>query len=298
MNTNWNLYRLFYYVAHYGSTSAAAQKLFVSQPSVSRGIKTLEEDLNCVLFERSIRGMELTDAGKLLLGHIQELVKQIEAFEEKWVDEQSEYKFTADVAVIDTTMQFFLMPRLEAFRKIHPNVSVNIHQCIDISEVENLVISEKADFAIMCEPSGKDGLDSIPVKKVSDVLVCAEKYKDMVDSPTLSVHELKNYPVIMHSQNQVQRVLLDEFLRKNGVEIRPKYEFTRVSSILRQMKEEFALAFILENTIRGELEKESLAEIKLEPQIPCRYYYMIKPKRISGGAACSLAEFLIESAEL
>lgn len=46
-NDNWNLYKLFYYVAGTGSTAAAAKKLFVAQPTVSRGIRELEEYLCC-----------------------------------------------------------------------------------------------------------------------------------------------------------------------------------------------------------------------------------------------------------
>ncbi len=63
-NVDLNLYMIFYCVAKTGSFSKAAEKLFVSQPSISYAIKHLEDSLKTKLFLRISKGVELTTEGK------------------------------------------------------------------------------------------------------------------------------------------------------------------------------------------------------------------------------------------
>ena len=60
---NLELYRVFYTVARCGSLTRAADELFISQPAVSQSIKQLEGQLGCSLFNRTHRGMELSEQG-------------------------------------------------------------------------------------------------------------------------------------------------------------------------------------------------------------------------------------------
>ena len=70
MNINLELYRTFYYVAKNRNISRAANELSISQPAVSKAIKTLEEQLNTNLFIRKRDGMELTDTGEVFYNKI------------------------------------------------------------------------------------------------------------------------------------------------------------------------------------------------------------------------------------
>ena len=70
MYISFDYYRAFYYVAKYGSISQAAEALMNNQPNVSRTIKNLESELNCTLFVRSRKGVELTPEGEMLYAHV------------------------------------------------------------------------------------------------------------------------------------------------------------------------------------------------------------------------------------
>ena len=71
MDINYELYKVFYYVATSLSFSEASKKLFISQSAVSQSIKTLEKKLGQTLFIRSTKKVQLTAAGALLLKHIE-----------------------------------------------------------------------------------------------------------------------------------------------------------------------------------------------------------------------------------
>ena len=70
MDINYELYKVFYYVASSLSFSDASKKLFISQSAVSQSIKTLERKLGQPLFIRSTKKVQLTPAGALLLKHV------------------------------------------------------------------------------------------------------------------------------------------------------------------------------------------------------------------------------------
>ena len=71
MDINYELYKVFYYVATSLSFSEASKQLYISQSAVSQSIKTLEKKLEQPLFIRSTKKVQLTPAGKILLKHIE-----------------------------------------------------------------------------------------------------------------------------------------------------------------------------------------------------------------------------------
>ena len=71
MDINYELYKVFYYVAVSLSFSEASKQLFISQSAVSQSIKTLEKKLGISLFIRSTKKVQLTPEGETLLRHIE-----------------------------------------------------------------------------------------------------------------------------------------------------------------------------------------------------------------------------------
>ncbi|MFR2719961.1 MAG: LysR family transcriptional regulator, partial [Ruminococcus sp.] len=72
MEENLNHYYIFHTVAKTGNISRAAQKLYISQPAISKSIQKLENSLNTVLFKRTSRGVSLTVEGEILYQHTKE----------------------------------------------------------------------------------------------------------------------------------------------------------------------------------------------------------------------------------
>ena len=72
MNINLELYKVFYYVAKNESITRAANELAISQPAISKSIKTLENQINTSLFVRKRDGVTLTEAGETIYKKIKE----------------------------------------------------------------------------------------------------------------------------------------------------------------------------------------------------------------------------------
>lgn len=81
-------------VAHCGSINEAAKNLFISQPSLSNAIKELEQELNIIIFNRTNKGIILSNDGQEFLGYAQQVVEQTALLEEKYLGKKRKSKFS------------------------------------------------------------------------------------------------------------------------------------------------------------------------------------------------------------
>ncbi len=106
------------------SFSLAAAELFVTQGAISRQIRTLEEDLGQKLFERLARSVELTQAGSLYLREIRFALDHMDRATVKFRARQTHSILT--LSVLPSVASFWLMPKLAAFSKHHPDIEIRI----------------------------------------------------------------------------------------------------------------------------------------------------------------------------
>jgi len=125
-------------VAETGNMGRAAKRLHMSQPPLSRQIHALEVGLQVQLFERSPRGMALTDAGRELLRHARSLLSGMERAAEQTLRVARGNQGRIDVGVYGSAM-FGLVPRiLTAFRQDHPEVDVVLHHAQTPQQIDAL----------------------------------------------------------------------------------------------------------------------------------------------------------------
>ena len=109
MDINYELYKVFYYVADTLSFSEASKKLFISQSAVSQSIKTLEKKMNQTLFIRNTKKVQLTPEGEILLRHIEPAINLINRGESQLL-EASSTGGQIRIGASDTICRYFLVP--------------------------------------------------------------------------------------------------------------------------------------------------------------------------------------------
>lgn len=119
-----DLLRVFESAARYLSFTAAAVELGTTQPAVSQQIQRLEKQLDCRLFDRVYRGIELTDAGRLLLEPVQEGLAALDAGLAA-VGAKPQHE-VLQVATDFAFAAYWLMPRLHRFHQANPEVDVSL----------------------------------------------------------------------------------------------------------------------------------------------------------------------------
>ena len=123
MDINYELYKVFYYVATSLSFSEASKQLYISQSAVSQSIKTLEKRLNQNLFIRSTKKVRLTTEGEILLRHIEPAINLIQRGENQIIESNTLGGGQLRIGASDTICRYFLVPYLNKFHKAYPNTA-------------------------------------------------------------------------------------------------------------------------------------------------------------------------------
>ena len=126
MNIDFELYRVFNEVANSGNITAAAEKLHISQPAVSKSIKSLENQLGGALFIRTKRGVTLTEEGKELYSYIKLAIEHIRNAENRFTDMINLNTGIIRIGISRTLVKYYLLPYLEKFHKKYPNIRIEI----------------------------------------------------------------------------------------------------------------------------------------------------------------------------
>ena len=147
MDINYELYKVFYYVATSLSFSEASKQLYISQSAVSQSIKALEKKLDQTLFIRSTKKVRLTTEGEILLRHIEPAISLIRRGESQLL-ESITTGGQIRIAASDTICRYFLVPYIERFHQAFPNLHIKIINATSIRCVD-ILKNGQADFIVI-----------------------------------------------------------------------------------------------------------------------------------------------------
>ncbi|PTX58001.1 LysR family transcriptional regulator [Litoreibacter ponti] len=141
---DWSLIQAFIAVASDGSLSQAARTLGVSQPTLGRQVKSMEERLGIALFFRQPKGLRLTAEGKALLPHATAMAEAASRFATRAAGHDMSVSGTVRITASEFTSLYMLPQILAQMRRTHPDIEIELNPT-DISE--NLLFRE-ADIAV------------------------------------------------------------------------------------------------------------------------------------------------------
>ena len=197
MDINYELYKVFYYVATSLSFSEASKQLFISQSAVSQSIKTLERKLDQPLFIRSTKRVQLTPAGKVLLKHIEPAMNLIQRGENQLLDSGSLGLGQLHIGASDTICRYFLVPYLKQFHKKFPEVPIKVTNASSLNCVE-LLEQGKVDLVVTNFPNSN--LNQSYIQKTvchfTDVFIANPAHFNLKQQE-IPFSELKQYPILM-----------------------------------------------------------------------------------------------------
>lgn len=188
---DWTLARTFAAVAGEGSLSAAAARLGLTQPTVSRQIAALEEAIGAPLFVRHGRGVRLTPRGEELLEAARPMEDAIAAFERAAAGARREPEGAVRVAASESIGVEVLAPKLGELRAAHPRVSIELV----LDNLPTDLLSGAADVAVrLFEPTQLD----LVARKIGDVALgfyASRSYLEARGIPR-SIEELAEHDLI------------------------------------------------------------------------------------------------------
>ena len=271
MNIDFELYRIFYTVANHGNITKAALELNISQPAISKSIKNLEEQLGGTLFIRTKRGVILTSEGKEFYNYIKKAIEYITSAENKFTDLINLETGCIRIGISTTLTKEFLLPYLEKFHKLYPNIDIVISTNIS-SELIIKLRNGLLDMIILNLNTEKydDDIEIIKCKEINDCFIVNSNYKDIINKE-LSIKDLNNYPLILQAKESNTRKFIDNLANGYNVILKPNMELASYTLVIAFTKIGFGIGYATKEFIKKELENKELFELKIKETIPPRY---------------------------
>ena len=232
----------FIHIVELGSFTKTAEQLGYSQSTVSFQIKQLEDELNCLLFERINHTITLTERGKELVSYAHQVRALTEEFKEN-LEEDSQCSGHIHLVTPDSLCDAMITRNYIEFRKKYPDVSVKFTTA-DTSVMFDMLDHNEADLIITLD-SHSYHKDYVIAKEepVSMHFVANPKSK-FAGKKNLSVKDIINEPFILTEYGQGYRRVFDKELAKHSLELTPILEIGRTDMITSLIAQDDMLSFL------------------------------------------------------
>ena len=224
--------KVFIAVAETGTMSAAAEKLYLSQPSVSQAIRELESHYQVLLFERLSKKLFITEAGKRLYSYAKPVAAQFDLIEENMTQEArlQRLRVGATVTVGSSLLPYFIRDLKESCPDTVLYSYVNNTRII-----EKKLLDMELDVAVVEGRIRHPDLVSIPLVHDMLVLACSRRHP-FAGRASLPVQELEGQDFVMRESGSGTRELFEDFLSRHRLSIQTVFEESSPDAIRNVIK--------------------------------------------------------------
>lgn len=283
MNIDLELYRVFFEVAKFQSITLAAKHLHISQPAISKSIKSLEEQIGGKLFIRSRNGVVLTEDGKVLFYYVKRALELFNQGEQKYLEMLNLKSGTVRVGISKTLFKEFLLPYIEKYHDLYPNIKIELF-CSKASDLVKKLSDGLIDMVIANMPmdAPKD-IYSYDLMTVHDVFVVKQDYN--IDKEVIPLDELNNYNLILLPQGTNTRDNLDDILEQHDIVLDPYMTLASYSLVYEMTKVGFGIGFLIYEFCKDDIDSNILKVVNVDVTIPERKISLMLKKNFE----CSFA---------
>lgn len=281
----------FYRIALAKNITKAAEDIHISQPALSKAMSKLEKKMGCQLFYRNKKGVELTQAGKILFDG----VKQSMDIMENTVQQISRISYSdygeVTIGGGDDLFIYFMIPVIREYCNMYPNVVIKelIHS--NSEHTIHSLVQKNIDIGLLNKYVSNDKLEFAKIAEMHEVVVTGEKYAALAKVSPLKWSTLTEFPIVMHCENTYTRQLFDERMEKIGVKIKPSMEVGSTAIMLNLALQNFGLAIVTKEIAQMDSRYTQLTEIPMAPVLESRDTYVAWNKEVQ---MTSCLEKLIE----
>lgn len=262
-DVNLNSLKIFLVVATSNSFLEASNKLYISQPAISKSINKLEEDLGVSLFYRANKGVTLTSDGEILLKYVKDSRKLLLACERMLSSNNSLDSGSIVIGAQSHIVRNYLLEKINNFRRIFPNVMFRI---VDLSTLELIEGLEKheLDFVVDASPINTP-YNNLRIQPIYKLDTCFIKSKE--NNKTYNkITDLEDECIVMPISRSSLRKNLFKSL-ENIIDIKPQLEYGTEELIIESVKRNMGVGYV----VKGEtlkIDKNKLDIIDLNIPLP------------------------------
>ena len=210
----------FVQVSESGSFSKAAKELYLTQPTISAHISSLEKELNVRLFIRNTKEVSLSDDGKDLYRYAKQIIDLEKAIEERFCMDDDDGKHVITIAASTIPAQYLLPKVLMCYRERYPKEQIKIMET-DSSEVVTQVVDHMVDVGFTGTVLEKKHCKYLPFYKDELAVVTPDtpEYRRIKEGNPEDISWIKNKPLILREEGSGTRKEAEKQLKNAGIPI-------------------------------------------------------------------------------
>lgn len=246
-----NQLRYFQAVARLQNFRAASEELYISQPSLSRSIDSLEEELGVVLFEKAGRGIALTGSGRLLLEYTNRIIEECDIAVYK-MKELSTTGGRIDIGYVFPLANYYIPHKVRSFLDMPGNEHVTFGFTQNrTSSIIRDIKNGKLDVGFCAYSENEEELEFVPLLKQEMVIITSLEHP-LAERDDLSLKELANYPVIGYDRVSGLGGYTNRLYKNVGIKPEIVCECSDENSIQALVREQFGIALVARVDILNE----------------------------------------------
>jgi len=261
---NFNQLRVFHQVAKNMNFTAAAKKLFITQPAVTANIRLFEGFCDLKLFLKRGRKIYLTDEGKVLYDYARK-VFEYEKEIENLIDDMKELKRgTLRLGTSKTYARYFMPFLITSFRKAYPQIKIQLDEGSSLDIIHSL-LDLKNEMAVIAKVEDNPDICFIPFSQEEVVLILAPEHP-LARKRSITPAELAEEPIITKERGSGTRNLVNTLFEDNGISPEILMETSNAEFIKQLVQRGDGVSFVVKETAAAELQEKKLVTVPIKGQ--------------------------------
>lgn len=212
-------------VVECGSVSRAAERLYISQPSLSAYLINLEKRLGITFFVEGSGKTQLTAEGKLYIDYARQIMTLNNNLQHQLEDHKNMKSGLVRMGIAHTRATFILPKLMAVILEKHPDIQLDIHEA-NSRELEESLAMREVDFAILNSPTHSQGMNQIELGQEEFVMVVHRDHSlcqkaihtESSTYPWIDIREAANEPFVLLRRGQRLRQIAEMLFTQAGIQ--------------------------------------------------------------------------------
>src|SRR2546429_2682983 len=258
---NLDQIRNFYEVAVHKSFTQAAEKLYRTQPAISTQVRMLEEELGEKLFDRIGKKVCLTQAGELLFGYAERLLRLHDEAKLAITELNASPRGKLLIGANEATCLYVLPQLFALFKREYPDVQISIYRNFS-KKVVDKILDNQLDFGIVTLPVADRDLYVWPIAEDELWLITSPSHP-LASREAINLNELVPYPMIFHKAGTTRERLMKHF-GKLGDKLNISMELASIETIKKFVSIGMGISIVPKSYVLNESEQGTLRLIRIK----------------------------------
>lgn len=276
-------------IIEYGSFSKAAANIYVSQPTLSKSIKKLEEKLQVSLFRRSTRLLEVTDAGQIVYEQALKIIEATEVLSAK-LDNLTHIP-TGEIKIgVPPVIGTLFFPEIAAnFSRLYPDISLQLIEH-GAKKIERFIDEGKVDVGLVVLPTNEQQFQVTPFIEEEFFLFTPADHP-LTKHAIIDVTQLKQEKFILFNKDFALHKLIIQYCEQAGFSPTIAYESSQWDLITELVRANLGIT-LLPKSIRTKMVQDATKMIPLKDPPMWKLGIITKKERYQSFAVRALLDFL------